>query len=641
MRPLFSLMLVLASSLLAQGVPEGLSASEWTSIRAAYEAGRHATFAVDGGYQARNPGQHWSLRFDGRGFLIRPDTEGWTWGLELVSYGVGANVQAVTQPDSVQAEGQRVTYQWDHTLDEWYVNGTNGLEHGYTVHQRPPDEGPLLLSLHVRGELTPRVARDGRDVLFTRDGLATITYAGLQVIDADGRKVPARFEAVPQGLRLSIEDRGARYPLTVDPTAQQAYLKASNTGVSDEFGYSVAVSGDTVVVGAPAEDSNATGVNGNQTDNSAVDSGAAYVFVRSGVTWTQQAYLKASNAGANDVFGGSVAVSGDTIVVEAQGEDSNATGINGNQADNSAVDSGAAYVFVRSGVVWNQQAYLKASNTGGGDNFGFPVAVSGDTVVAGAVWEDSNATGINGNQADNSAYAAGAAYVFVRSGVMWSQQAYLKASNTGVLDLFGHSVAVSCDTVVVGAAEEDSNATGINGNQADNSASNSGAAYVFVRSGVTWSQQAYLKASNTGASDRFGYSVAVSGDTVVVGAYLEGSNATGVNGNQVDNSALAAGAAYVFDLGTQTVYALVQQAYVKASNTGADDYFGWSVAVSGDTVVVGALFEDSNATGVNGNQANNSAADSGAVYVFVRSGVVWTQQAYLKASNTNANDYFG
>ena len=148
---------------------------------------------------------------------------------------------------------------------------------------------------------------------------------------------------------MSVDERGAHYPITIDPIAQQAYLKASNTGASDFFGASVAISGNTVVVGAYGEDSAATGVNGNQADNSAIDSGAAYVFVRSGSTWTQQAYLKASNTGASDFFGASVAISGDTVVVGAYDEDSAATGVNGNQANNSAVDSGAAYVFVRIG----------------------------------------------------------------------------------------------------------------------------------------------------------------------------------------------------------------------------------------------------------------------------------------------------
>jgi len=207
------------------------------------------------------------------------------------------------------------------------------------------------------------------------------------------------------------------------PPAQQAYFKASNAGASDEFGWSVAVSGNTAVVAVQYESSNATGVNGNQTNYSAFQSGAAYVFERAGSNWIQQAYLKASNTGGGDWFGWSVAISGDTIVVGAPFEDSNATGISGNQSNNNAPDSGAAYVFVRNGTNWVQQAYLKASNTGGplpgedyGDNFGASVGVSGDTVVVGAHSEDSNSTGVNGNQMDNFAINSGAAYVFTGFG---------------------------------------------------------------------------------------------------------------------------------------------------------------------------------------------------------------------------------
>jgi len=384
----------------------------------------------------------------------------------------------------------------------------------------------------------------------------------------------------------------------------------------------VALAGDTVVVGAPGEYSNATGVNGNQGDDSAPAAGAAYVFVRTGTNWAQQAYLKASNTERDDEFGNSVAISGDTVVVGAWFEDSNATGVNGNQSNNSATNAGAAYVFVRNGTNWSQQAYLKASNTevSTQDQFGFAVAVSGNTVVIGAPSEDSNATGVNGNQGDNSASGAGAVYVFVRNGGTWSQQAYLKASNTENFDGFGRSVAVSEDTIVVGATGEDSDATGVNGNQSDNSTAGSGAAYIFVRNGATWTQQAYLKASNTGASDAFGSSVAVQGDTVVVGAGSdsfgfvgEDSNATGVNGNQNDNSAPSSGAAYVFVRSGAT---WSFRDYLKASNTDSNDVFGVSVAVSGDTVVVGAENERSNATGVNGDQSNNSVSFAGAAYVF-------------------------
>ncbi|MBI3850246.1 MAG: FG-GAP repeat protein [Verrucomicrobia bacterium] len=635
----------------------------------------------------------------------------WQWGLELQSYGFAGSERAVSGNPHVNTVGPRVTYDWGATLQEWFVNDRHGLEHGFTVRERPvllearssgrqsahserPEDQsrltsaatgeeltPLTFTLAVRGGLRPEVQADGRGVRFVdAQGAAALTYSELTVRDADGRKLPAHFEPAPgssgresahsfsqQGqsrltsaatggliettavLRLAIDERGARYPLTIDPIAQQAYLKASNTGAYDDFGGSVAVSGDTVVVGAYYESSNATGVDGDQSDNSAYSSGAAYVFVRSGTTWTQQAYLKASNTGLRDGFGSSVAVSGDTVVVGAPAEGSNATGVNGDQSNNSVWYAGAAYVFVRNGTTWSQQAYLKASTTVANNvfyRFGSSVSVSGDTVVVGALGEASNATGVDGVGSNNSANNSGAAYVFVRNGTTWTQQAYLKASNAEAGDRFGISVAVSGDTVVIGADGEASSATVVNGNQSDNNAPQSGAAYVFVRNGTTWSQQAYLKASNAEGNppydpysgDRFGVSVAVSGDTVVIGANGEDSSATGVNGNQSDNGATDSGAAYVFVRSGTT---WTQQAYLKASNTDAGDNFGDPVSVSGDTVVIGAYSEDSNASGVNGNQSDNSVQNSGAAYVFVRNGTTWTQQAYLKASNGSGLFYAG
>ncbi len=395
---------------------------------------------------------------------------------------------------------------------------------------------------------------------------------------------------------------------------QQAYLKASNASPGGHFGLSVALSGDTIVVGAYAESSNAVGVNGDQSNKSSSASGAAYVFVRSGTTWTQQAYLKASNTHVNDSFGYAVAIAGDTIVVGAANESSSATGVNGNQTDTSAQGNGAAYVFTRTGSSWSQQAYLKSSHFDpGGIGFGGAVAVSGDTIVVGASAETSGATGINGDPADTSASDSGAAYVFTRTGTTWSQQAYLKASNTGTYDEFGGTVGISGDTIIVGAAHESSKATGVNGEQSDNSLAQSGAAYVFVRQNALWTQQAYLKASNTGAGDQFGAAVVASGDTLVVGAQTEASNASGINGNQADNSLPNSGAAYVFSRSAGT---WSQQAYLKASNTDVGDQFGWPVAASGDTVIVGAYQERSSATGINGNQADNSAPGAGAAYVF-------------------------
>ena len=628
-----------------EAAPDGIPAADWAGIREAYEAGRHAARAVEGGYQAHNPGQRWRTRFDGRGFTTSPDAGGWTWGLQLESYGFVGREQEVMKPTRVRAEGGRVAYAWDPTLEEWYVNDHRGLEHGFTIHRRPPrDEGrgedPLTLALAVRGTLHPEVMTGGRGVHFLDgEGAMVLTYAGLTVFDADGRELEAGFVRAGATLVLAVEEEGARYPLTIDPIVQQAYLKASTRTVPYAyFGWSVAAFGNTVVVGSYGEDSNATGVNGNEIDFSTPDAGAAYVFVRTGSGWSQQAYLKASNTNSYDMFGWSVAISGNTIVVTATGEDSSATGVGGNQSDNATNHSGAAYVFVRSGTSWSQQAYLKASNTGNSDAFGHGVAISGDTVVVSSYQEGSNATGVNGDQSDNSAYQAGAAYVFVRSGTSWSQQAYLKASNTDAGDYFGVSVAVSGDTVVVGAEAEDSGATGVSGNQLDNSMGEAGAAYVFMRGLTGWSQEAYLKASNTDAGDFFGHSVGIWGDTIVVAARYEDSSATGVNGNQLDNSMGEAGAAYVFMRG---LTGWSQEAYLKASNTDAGDHFGVSVAVGDDAVVIGAHTECSSATGVNGNGADNSYFRAGAAYLFHRSGAQWSQGAYLKASNTDPEDYFG
>jgi hypothetical protein len=194
--------------------------------------------------------------------------------------------------------------------------------------------------------------------------------------------------------------------------SQEAYVKASNTDAGDRFGEGLSLDGDTLVVGARFEASAATGVNGDQTDNSAPNSGAAYVFTRSAGVWAQQAYLKPSNTGANQNFGGRVAVLGDLLAVSSWTESSNGTGINGEQGNSDTLHSGAVYLFTRSGGMWTQKAYLKASNSNADYEFGVSLALTGDSLAVGAYREDSNATGINGNQADNSAPNSGAVYFF-------------------------------------------------------------------------------------------------------------------------------------------------------------------------------------------------------------------------------------
>lgn len=605
-------------------VPVGVDAADWRGIRAAREAAIHAPEArLDGGWVARNPGQQWTSTFDGRGFTVTPNGGGWSWGLELVEV-AGRKLRGGGLPEC--AGSGRIEVRRDDTLTEWFVNDARGLEQGWTFRRRPNAVAMgLTLDLVVRGGLSSRIGEGGGGLEFCdRSGAAVLRYGGLKAWDADGRSLAARFEVVArEQVRIHVDDANARYPVTVDPVAQQVYLKASNTGAYDQFGHVVAISGDTAVVGAPSEGSGSTGINGNQADEGAASSGAAYVFVRNAGVWTQQAYLKPSNTGDLDQFGWSVAISGDTIVVGAYLEDSEATGVNGNASLNGAPLAGAAYVFVRNAGAWTQQAYLKASNTEASDLFGGAVAISGNTIVVGANRESSGATGVNGSGTNNSAPLSGAAYVFSRNGTVWSQQAYLKASDTTAGAEFGSSVGISGDTLVVGAPLADSYA---------------GAVHVFTRSGSIWSHRAKLAASNPAAGARFGHALGVSGGILVAGAPGEASAANGVNGNQADVSAPEAGAAYVFS-SSGAIWS--QQAYLKASNTGAGDAFGKAVALDGETLIVGAFGEDGGASGIDGDGSSNAASASGAAYVFSRSLGIWYQAGYLKASNSGAGDWFG
>ncbi|MFA0813786.1 histidine kinase [Microbulbifer epialgicus] len=408
--------------------------------------------------------------------------------------------------------------------------------------------------------------------------------------------------------------------------AQQAYLKASNTDRGDYFGYSVSLSGDgdTLAVAAVSESSNATGIDGDQGNNDASDSGAVYVFTRTSATWIQQAYIKASNTDRYDIFGNSISLSGDgnTLAVAAYQEGSNATGIDGDQSNNDAVNSGAVYVFVRIGTTWAQQTYLKASNADEYGLFGTSISLSsdGDTLAVAAVGDDSNAIGIDGDQSNNDAFFSGAVYMFARTGASWAQSAYVKASNTDDEDFFGSSISLSGDgsTLAVGARREDSNATGIDGDQNNNDAPSSGAVYVFARTGATWAQQAYIKASNTDYQDSFGSSISLSGDgnTLAVGAQEEDSNVTGINGNQSNNDASNSGAVYVL---VRRGVIWTQQAHLKASNTFGVYLFGYSVSLSGDgrTLAVGTPGDKSDSTGISNNRSNDhSASFSGSAFIY-------------------------
>lgn len=383
---------------------------------------------------------------------------------------------------------------------------------------------------------------------------------------------------------------------------REALLTAAISDAGDQLGWDVELSADgsTLVAGARREDSATT----DPANNSASASGAAYVFTRSGSTWTQQAYLKASNAEAGDSFGERVAISddGNTVAVTAFQEASAATGVNGNEADNTAADAGAVYVYRRVGATWTQQAYLKASNTDAADGFGYSLGLAGDgaTLIAGAYREDSaNVT----TPGDNSHSSAGAVYVFENTGT-WTQTAYLKATQPDAGDNFGYNAAISRDgqRIVVAATGDSSSSTGAGGNELDNSKSSSGAVFVFQR-GSSWQKQAFIKASNPDVDDEFGFGLAVDalGDHILVGANSEASTGT----DPANNGAASSGAAY--DIIETSGWN--QRAYMKATNVGAGDEYGRSVAISGEggVLVVGAPYEDGEADG---------APDQGAVYVY-------------------------
>lgn len=294
-------------------------------------------------------------------------------------------------------------------LEEWYVNGPLGLEQGWTIRERPAGSGVLTLVVTFAG-VTPREA-DGHVELYDEDGEVVARYTDLFVSDADGVERRAWMDVRGPSVELRIDDREARYPLTIDPlvTDDQKVFAADAPVASAGFATSLSISGDTAVVGAPSDDDGGTG------------SGSAYVFVRSSGVWSQQAKLVADDASPGDHFGRAVAVSADTIVVGARTDDAPST------------ESGSAYIFFRVGNTWTQQAKLVASDAAAFDHFGGSVALSGDTAIVGATGDD-----------DGGSFA-GSAYVFVQNGAVWTQQAKLVSSAPRADTLFGASVSIDGD----------------------------------------------------------------------------------------------------------------------------------------------------------------------------------------------------
>jgi len=359
--------------------------------RSRYRISEQESAAVPGGYQAMNPAQAFSATFTDAGLRVQPhiasvkaesaaaesaqaaSAAGWQWGMSLRGYGYGERMQEAT-PATLVAADNRIEYRRGE-LTEWYVNDQRGLEQGFTLAARPAGgEGrePLVVRLSVEGDLRAESNADNQHIYFVSEsGVRVLSYSKLAAFDAGGKRLAARMRIANGEVRLEVEDGGAEYPLTIDPLiATETKLTASDAAANDEFGTSVAISGSTAVVGAPKDDTSA-----------GADAGSAYVYVRSNGVWSQQAKLTASDAYWNDSFGGSVAISSNTIVVGASEDDWSAK-----------ANAGSAYVYKRSSGVWSPQLKLTASDALANDGFGNSVAISGNYIVVGAS-RDNTAAG--------------------------------------------------------------------------------------------------------------------------------------------------------------------------------------------------------------------------------------------------------
>ncbi len=489
-------------------------------LRQAFE---RATYSLrnagHGTYQGENPAHQLTLEFNAREVrLVRP---GGSVNFSLTGYGHGDRIQKPA-PARLCRSGNRLEYQRG-DLIERYLNDSKGLEQGFTLSRHPANRKgePLVLTVAVTGALTPVQKANEEAVQFESSQGVVFRYGGLRAWDANGRNLTSRLEVRGHELRLIVDDRTAQYPVIVDPSwTKQQELTASDAEAGDEFGLSVVVDGDTAVIGAPnktidshkgqgaayvfvrsdhvwteqQELTSAVGYAGENfgvavalSGNTAVIGAneAAYVFVNNHGVWVHQQKLTGNGF---DSFGQSVAVSGNTAVIGARSD----------LASPHVTGQGAGYVFVRSGGVWTEQQKLSVAYLIGGNNFGSSVAVSGDTALIG-----------DPGQTVNTHAGVGAVYVYLRNGEVWTQQQELIENYGATGDHFGASVALSGDTALIGTPGK------------SNLHINQGAAYVFVRNNATWTRQQVLTSPDGSQNSYFGGSVSVSGDKAIIGGYFQ------------------------------------------------------------------------------------------------------------------------
>jgi hypothetical protein len=523
--------------------------------------------------------------------------------LHVSAIGRGSNSGVRLGESTATATGNRVVYRRGAGVVEWYRNGPAGLEQGFALKHRPAGRDWLTLTERVPGQLSPRQTPDGVVFSSTLGGGALFRYSGLAAFDAMHRSLPVRVRASVGRILLEIDDRYATYPIVVDPIIQPGQKLTAADATKPYFGLHVALSGDgnTALIGGPESDGGvgaawvfvrsgstwspggskmiasdeagggqfgssvalssdgSTALIGGWSDDGG--QGAAWVFTRAGTTWSQSgSKLTTANEYIQGHFGGSVALSGDgsTALITAPGGD--------------IPDSGSVFVFVRSGSTWAPQG-LALVGTDGQNVPGESVALSGD-----------GNTALIGGQTGQA--PGGCAWVFTRSGVTWTQDGPILTPSNSSGFLFGSSVALSSDGT-----------TALIGNPQDNSGV--GAAWVFTPSRSGWSQVAKLSASGESGAGSVGDSVAVSSDgsTAVIGGGSDGAGA---------------GAAWVF-VGSGSKWSPQGQKLIASDEPSPDD-LGYAVAISGDgnTVVAGAPGLDSD--------------QSGAAWTFARSASAWSQQ---------------
>jgi hypothetical protein len=567
---------------------------------------------------ASNPAQGWQTAFGESGMQL--SSANWHFGLRLSAWGRDGALQSANEP-TLAAKGEKVTYAWAASLTEWYINDWRGIEQGFELAEAPSGtRGSLVLEIALDTNLTPSRSSDGLALAFNQAGQAVLRYANLLVSDAAGRSLPARLElANANTIRLIVDDSTAQYPITIDPliASLQANTLAPDGAAFDRLGGSVALDGDTLVIGAAQAD---VGMN--------LDQGAVYIFQRDAAnSWSLVRKLTAPDGAAYDEFGASLALSGDTLLVGAPCANTcrgtvyvfsrNEGGNNqwGQSARLAAADGaayerfgasvaldgitalvgvpmqadarGAAYIFSFVNNTWSQTNKLLASDGMPGDHLGIAVALDGGLALIGADGAE------NGDD-----YDQGAAYLFARDqggAGQWGEIRKLLASDGAANDGFGSAVAISGDYAACAA-------TGAKiGNRNDQ-----GAAWLFASNEGgpdTWGELRKFTANDGRADDGFGSTLILSGDILAIGAPLA----------DVDNHK-DQGAAYVYTRNEGGSNAWGLSVKINAANGAAGDMFARSLAISGDTLSAGIFLADVSGQrdqgGASVYQLSNAATDT-------------------------------